>query len=221
MADRIIIVSGIMNSGTSAAASILHHLGIDFGYFYTLEELQTIKQSQINDPEKRYQDFEDKNAYKVLQWATSQEGVLSVEQLAKGFAGYFHQRLEACKTIVGFKMPMFGVMGSLDSKALFEDLPIEILAVKRPIDEVFDSIERVMPSERLREVHIELSQHIGHLLYGWRLIHRKIKPTLTLKYQAIKDDTEKVVDLIAHAFQLTPTAQQIDAAIGFIKGYRR
>lgn len=220
MADRIIIVSGIMNSGTSAAASILHHLGVDFGNFYTLEEIRAIDRCRINDPEKRYQDFEDKDAYKVFAWATSQQGILSIPQLADGFITYFCQRLAICQDIVGFKIPMFGIMGSIDHSALW-GLPIEILAVRRPLDEVFDSIERVTNPDRMQEIHIDLSQQVGHLYYGWRLVHQKIKPKLRLDYDTIRYETENAVNQVVTTFHLTPTPSQIETAIQFIQGYKR
>lgn len=220
MADRIIIVSGVMNSGTSAAASILHHLGVDFGNIHTLEELRAIEKCRVNAPEMRYQDFEDREAYKIFALAT-QNGALYVSQLAEAFISYFRYRMQNSDAIVGFKIPMFGVMGSIDSKALFKDLPIEILAVKRPIEEVFDSIERVMNPEQLKELHIDIAQQLGHLWYGWRLIHRKIKPSLTISYDTIKEETEKAVETIADVFQLKPQTCQIENAIKFIKGYRR
>ena len=191
----LILVAGMPSGGTSVAAGLLHHLGVDMG---------RIERGVAPGP-RRYEGFECLDC-----WEDGIQGAYDparTEDFMTSVSAYLQTRLQTADHPYGVKHNPLVWLGMFDG---IDTLPIRILHIHRPLDEVMVS------DRRYRGDDLHRAARLGMATLALARLLEQITPTLSLEFRHVLADPMGSTEAIVDHFELTPSTSQRAEAIRFV-----
>ena len=184
-----IIVLGCYRSGTSAAAGILHHLGVFMG--------SEFDKPNKSNPSGYYEDLDFKRLFDKMSEGFDVDGQLDVLMRIR----------EAEHTIWGFKDPQLCLLMHKVVPLVKTDL--KIIVMMRPREEIADSLSRAMPNVT------EIPTNWAPLVFQpvkkmGEFIHDYNGPVLHLEWADVKTNPSREVERIANFVGLPVKQEAVD-----------
>ena len=210
---RLIWVPAVPSSGTSCVSGILHHLGVNMG--------------KVDDPQnfsRGYQMFEDLDVGLFAYIPNSdQDRLLNQKVRMEQYCNY--RIAESPPGRIGVK--------ALPTAWAYcrepERLPVDVLDVRRPLQESIDADQRRMANRPLRdpgsvprrvEDHWSRASGVAAMSVARDQLVAMHPPKLTLEFHAVLENPAQAVMEICGAFELEPTDEQMDTAVRSVKPKR-
>ena len=207
---RLIWVPAVPSSGTSCISGILHHLGVNMG--------------KIDDPEnfnRGYQMYEDVDVG-LFAYIPNSDSDRMLKQAVR-FDQYCNYRIsESPPGPIGAKVLPTAWAYCQDPTRL----PVDILSVERPIEDVLNADQERMadrPRRKPGATPATIQEHWNRAsgtAAMWLARNQLIAmhpPKLTLQFYDVLEDPQAAVDAICEAFGLTPTDEQLSEAVRSVK----
>lgn len=193
---KMIMVVGMPSGGTSLVAGLLHHLGVDMGRF----------ERGVPEGRRHYEGFECLDCWEgaishAFDASQSQAFMQSVVQ-------YIARRSAAAIGPFGVKHNPLLWLGMFDG---IEQLPLRIVQVRRPLDEVMTS------DRRYRGDDVARAARMGVSYLGMNRLVERIQPVLELTFAGIIQNPDQSVESLIEAFGLSPDYGQIESARDFVQ----
>jgi hypothetical protein len=197
MSDRrdLIVVVGMPSGGTSLVAGLLHHLGVDMGRVA----------EGVQPGARQYEGFECLDCWEG--GITGAFDPAAAQQFMASVVSYCDARRAAATGPVGVKhnplvwLGMFSGIGAL---------PIRLVHVRRPLDDVMRSDRRYRGDDLGRAGRMGM-----HWLAMQRLLEQ-VPPSATLDFGLVRESPAAAIATLVDALALAPGEEQVAGARAFV-----